>query len=358
MKALIFKISLACILAASISVCAYGYSGTMNYITDSGLIKGEAINPNETAENPPDEQNPAETQTTVPILTNHYNSVSGVISDIAYDGRNSSILLSGSQGGDIYYNISPEVLVYSLNSMEPISAGRLSKGRRVSVFYNVYTQAENFPMKLTPEVIVLHDNEQAALVKVDYFDDTGLSSDKRLKLNRNEEMLVVAKDSKIRSFDDLRDKNLLVFYDISTLSPSTQAPPMKVVILGSEVLKQRTTVAVEPENIPEEAAHPEETAETERDILFRNLEGYILTRGESRYIPLYKVAETMGWDLQWNGDTKLVTLHVADSSSYTLINGLSEYQYNSEAGFFENAPFIYDSRTYVEEAFLERLISQ
>jgi len=207
-------------------------------------------------------------------------------------------------------------------------------------------------------VIVLHDNEQAALVKVDYFDDTGLSSDNRLKLNRNEEMLVVAKDSKIRSFDDLRDKNLLVFYDISTLSPSTQAPPMKVVILGSEVLKQRTTVAVEPENIPEEAAHPEETAETERDILFRNLEGYILTRGESRYIPLYKVAETMGWDLQWNGDTKLVTLHVADSSSYTLINGLSEYQYNSEAGFFENAPFIYDSRTYVEEAFLERLISQ
>jgi len=357
MRALITKVLLPCVLAASFNVCAFGYSGVMNYITDSGLVTGEPLGFDEENRDLPDE-NPAEqSETAIPILTNHYNSVRGSISDIVYDEKNIIISLSGA--GNVHYNISPDVLIYSLNAMEPISAGRLSKGREVSVFYNVYTPVSQQPAGLTPEVLVLHDNEQAAMVKVDYFDESGLSSDKTLRLNRNEEMLVVAKDSKTRMFDDLRDKNLLVFYDISTLSPSAQAPPIKVVILGSEVLKQRSSdigEQNEEEILQEELT--EEPVEGIRDILSRNLEGYAINRGEVRYVPLYKAAETLGYDLQWDEAARLVTIYMPDGKSYTFVNGSQEYGYNGERAYFTNAPFISDSRTYVDEAFIEKIIME
>ena len=353
MKALIAKILLVCVLAASFSVSAFGASGVMNYVTERGLVAGEAV---EDEDNSEDEEPANETGAAVPILTNHYNSVSGTISEIIYDGKNTVLLLSGTQN-DIYYNITPDVLVYSLNAMEPISAGRLSKGRRVSVFYNVYNEAAGFPATLTPEVLVLHDNEQASLVKVDYFDDTALSSDRKLKLNRNEEMLIVSGNSRIANFDELKNKNLLVFYDVSTLSPSAQAPPMKVVILGSEVLRQKTAAEdlAEPEDMPDESPLPEEIYESERDILVRNLEGYAITRGEIRYVPLYKLAETMGFDLAWNDAIKQVTIYTNNEASYTITNGLLEYSQGGEKLYFTNAPFISDSRVYVEEKFLENL---
>jgi len=298
----------------------------------------------------------------LPPLENHYIHVEGTISDVSTDG--SRRILVEREDGDIYYNISDETLIYSMNSMDRVNADRLTEGRRVSVFYNVYTpQTMSLPPQVNPEVIVLNDSEETTFVKVDYFNEDLLSSDNALKLSRTEEMTITGFDNRLKTFDEARDHNLLVFYTTRDNSLSNQLSPVKVVVLNSAVLSDAGQIEVtEPETEAEEETgteeNNEETAEpeamTKEQILAQLNEEDFITREETRFVALYRIAEITGFELEWDANTGLITLRRPGSpASYTINNDASEYGYNRAMMYFTHAPFIMNDRTYVEEAFLD-----
>ncbi|MDR2898881.1 MAG: copper amine oxidase N-terminal domain-containing protein [Clostridiales bacterium] len=294
--------------------------------------------------------------------SSHYISVSGTISEMDNTSVVNRILVDGDNGGT-FFNIGSDTLVYSLNSFERVSGDLLAQGQSVSVFYNVTTpQTLSFPPMINPEIIVIHDSEEMAFAKVDYFNEDLISSDNTLKLNLSEEVLVVGQDNSIRNFGDASDKNLLVFYDITTRSIPAQTAPIKIVILDSPVVFPPNPVTPalpteEPKPQPEE---PSEDVNSPADdvILALGDEDFVTVNGV-RFVPLYKLAEILGYELEWNPNTAQITMRKpGTSAAYTLLNGNTEYGFNRAMFRFTNAPFIQDGRTYVEESFIDVLVQE
>ncbi|MDL2248179.1 hypothetical protein LJB89_00580 [Tyzzerella sp. OttesenSCG-928-J15] len=361
MKFSFLKFILPLGLAISMSIPVFANFSVFDYsLVDTGIEANETIEGEEEAET-----EAAPEPVTLAPLENHYIRFDGTVTESA--AADKRILVESEAAGSIYYNISGETLVYSLNSMEPVNFDKISAGRKVSVFYNVYTpQAMSLPPQVTPEVIVLYDNEETAFVKVDYFDENGLSSDKTLKLNTGEEMLITGTDNRLKTFDDARERNLLVFYSTGTRSMLSQTPPMKIVILNSPVISGNNIQIVEPETTTEEP-QPEETLpegteentiqHTKESVLAQLSTEDIITKDETRYVALYKLAEILDYQLEWDSETAIITLRkTGGAESYTIKNDTAEYGYNRAMLHFAKPPFIANSRTYVEETFIDVIV--
>ena len=186
-----------------------------------------------------------------------------------------------------------------------------------------------YPATVTPELVIVKDEDVFGDVKVGKFDEEFLSLDKTLKLNIADETILLNQQGEVIEKQDLHGKELVVFYTTTMESLPPQTVPSKIIAL---------------DYVTDEMAKVQEIIAADHYM-----------KDGVRMIPLRKVAEQLGYTVQsqpkMNG--ALVTLK---NRSFTITRGNKTYGYNKSIRSFEVAPELIDMKTYVSEDFLELLI--
>jgi hypothetical protein len=161
----------------------------------------------------------------------NYLSFAGTITDIRGDEEQRAISVQDENNTDnsIVFNLSDDVLLLDANSREVLKDG-FAVGQKVTAYY-----PENTPMALslppitTPKVIVLNSEVVPGFVHVATFDETLTSSDGQLKLNISTKTKVT--DVEGNPVTTLANRDLVVFYTISTRSIPAQTTPERIFVI-------------------------------------------------------------------------------------------------------------------------------
>ncbi len=161
----------------------------------------------------------------------NYLSFAGTITDIRGDEEQRAISVQDENNTDnsIVFNLSDDVLLLDANSREVLKDG-FAVGQKVTAYY-----PENTPMALslppitTPKVIVLNSEVVPGFVHVATFDETLTSSDGQLKLNISTKTKVT--DGEGNPVTTLANRDLVVFYTISTRSIPAQTTPERIFVI-------------------------------------------------------------------------------------------------------------------------------
>lgn len=189
-----------------------------------------------------------------------------------------------------------------------------------------------YPPQFNPDVVIV-ETKEAGFVEVDYFFENLTNTYKMLKLNigGNTELLNT-KGEKV-SAKDLKEKNLVVFYTVSTKSIPAQTTPSKVIVLDEE--SGNTT---------------ENTVDAEiAEIIATD---YYEVDG-TKMVPLRLIAEKLGYKVESTGKGAIVS---KGNLSYTITRGEKMFGYNKALRPLRAAPALLEGKTYVPVEFVEEYL--
>lgn len=206
---------------------------------------------------------------------------------------------------------------------------KMKKGDKVSA----YTHAEKpmimiYPPQYTPDVVIV-ENDEANTAVVGIFDDELVDPYLKLQLSVDEGAdISSASGDKVKA-NDLKGKDLLVFYKEATRSIPAQTTPEKVVILDVNAVDEDATI--------------EQMIEDDHYMV----EGV-------KMVPLRLLAEKLGYVVDSTGVGAVVS---KGAPSYTITRGQKEYGYNKSLLKFEAAPELLEpKKTYVPVEFIEEMM--
>lgn len=240
----------------------------------------------------------------------------------------------------INYITNENTLVYTSKG-EKKALADVKKDSVITVFTGSYTPA---PLIMPPQyeanVIIINDEEEVGSVNVDTYLKDGeklINAANSLELNIGETTEIVDTEENKVEADELANKDLIVFYTITTRSIPAQTPPEKVVVIGeNEVALKNINAANEPEETqapettaapevtadPEATAAPEVTAEPEATqapvdyskvinvkVKEESLDYVYIKEDGTLMLPLRKITETLGMTVDWDGETRTVILN-------------------------------------------------
>ncbi|MFF2753775.1 stalk domain-containing protein [Psychrobacillus sp. NPDC058041] len=266
--------------------------------------------------------------------TTNYMKFSGIIKGIAtQDGK--AILTVDTEEKEpqtTIFTITDNTLLFNSGTTKTVKKETFKKGQRLDAYYDKNKpMILIYPAQITPELVIVQDEEKLGTVKVSKFDDEFLSLDKELKLNIGKETLLVnEKGEKIKQ-EDLKGKELVVFYTIMTMSIPAQTPPSKIVAINylSPGMKEVLNII-------------------EMDHFIQN---------GTKMIPLSKVAEQLGYEVKTNSKRFSTTLSLGNST-IKVTRGKKTYSYNKSIQQFKEKPVIKNNKIYVSEDILELLNQQ
>lgn len=260
-------------------------------------------------------------------------SFRGEITELSETDESLMILVEDKNGdffNAIYSYVGEDTPLISEKDMEIVNKENIEVGMNVSIFYHRMTpMTMSLPPHVWPYAVIIHEeSEYTALV--DYFDSNLLSSDGSLILNISEETIIVDKDGESLEELDIYERDLVVFTNIVLLSYPGQTSPHKIIVM--------------PEREDNEI---KENYITLREELISK-EGLTL-------IPLRMVAESLGFDVLWNGENRTVeTLKDNNWSSLTI--GENAYSFGRMFLKLEKEPVIINNKTYVPLSFAEEVL--
>ncbi|MDR7869734.1 MAG: stalk domain-containing protein [Tissierellaceae bacterium] len=233
-------------------------------------------------------------------------------------------------------HISDDVVLLDEETMGLISVEDLEEGMEVSIYYDKETiMLMSYPPQLGPDVIVVKSDDVDLNIKIDKFDEELTSDDNNLKLNIDEDVkLIDLKGEKIEK-EDLANKDLVVFYTISTRSIPAQATPKKIIAIRNHEVKifdylNLNDVKFELDN-----------------KMYKNDDGELM-------VPLRQIAEALGYEVEWANETKSVNI-TKEGYASSLTIGENEYQYYDML-LELTAPELTESKTYVPVSFIEDIL--
>ena len=169
-----------------------------------------------------------------------------------------------------------------------------------------------YPAQITPELFFVMDEEEPVSVKVGKFDEDFLSLDKELKLNIGEKTTLLNQQGEKIEMAELKGKELVVFYSITTMSLPPQTPPTKI-------------IALDPLT-DEETVEEEENQEFRRQF-WTMIENDHYVKDGIKMIPLRKVAEELGYFVLSQPKTNGAFL-TKGNLSFTITRGEKSYGFN------------------------------
>lgn len=190
-----------------------------------------------------------------------------------------------------------------------------------------------YPPQFNPDVVIV-ETKEAGFVEVDYFFENLTNTYEMLKLNIGENTeLLNTKGEKV-SAKDLKEKNLVVFYTVSTKSIPAQTTPSKVIVLDEE--SGNTT---------------ENTVDAEiAEIIATD---YYEVDG-TKMVPLRLIAEKLGYKVESTGKGAIVS---KGNLSYTITRGEKMFGYNKALRPLHTAPALFEgNKTYVPVEFVEEYL--
>jgi len=277
-----------------------------------------------------DDKQPQEANTGKEENTTNYMKFTGIIQEIEKDGKETRLTLESDKGLIMILRINDNTLQFNSGTTKQIKIANLKKGAKIEAYYDKNKpMILIYPATVTPEVVILKDENIHGEVKIAKFDKKFLSLDNKLKLNiAKDTILLNQQGEKIREID-LHGKELAIFYSATTKSIPPQTTPTKIIVLDyltDEMVKLQEIIEVD----------------------------HYMKKGK-KMIPLRKVAEHLGYHVLSQPKLNGVLLRL-DNSSFTIKRGDKMYGFNKSVVKFEVAPELKGMKTYVSEDFLELLI--
>lgn len=208
-----------------------------------------------------------------------YISNTGKITEVADTEDGNKVFTMDNENGGLRFVVAPTTTIVDRETGSVITADKLTEGMEVAVIYGA-----NAPMGMSippymGQVTTVVANADKGSISVGHFNDDLLNEKDLLQLNISEKTTIrtTLGTKSILSADDVKGKDAVVFYDITTRSIPAQTTPSLVLLL--EEREAVTEVAVDTKSI--EA--PEMVA-------------------------LRDAAEAKGYSVKWQGKTAPVVL--------------------------------------------------
>lgn len=283
------------------------------------------------------------------VAENEYFKFEGKIEKINKDEKSFSILVKVNdedEYGMVFY-IGEKVALVSDKTQDFIDKDSLKEGMSIVAFYNKNTPMTlSLPGQLTPDVLVVKENEEPVSIHVDKFNKELISSDKRLKLNLDDKVVIVDEDGKILEDRNLEDKDLIVFYTVSTKSIPAQTIPEKVIVMAEDKVEEDVEQASEIKVLDKMNINEKEVTLT--NLAYKNKDGVIM-------IPLRQIAEILGYEVKWNNETQSAEL--TKGAQWTNVKvGEDNYNFAKMLVKLGAAPELKDSKTFVPFTLLEEVL--
>lgn len=253
------------------------------------------------------------------------------------------------------FHISEDVFLLSDKTMDKVEADYLEKGMKVLVYYKANTpMTMSLPPQATPDGIVVRENKNSRSIKVSKFDDELVSLDNKLKLNIQEDTIIVDKNGEKLEKEDLKGKDLLVFYSVTTRSIPAQTSPHTVIVLNNETdedLELEEDITVFDKILIDK--EEEKTVKVLENVIYKN-ENNVLV------IPLREVGEALGYEVKWNGEKRSTELIKGAQWTAVAIGegtvGEDNYNFAKMIVKLGTPPVLKDSTTYVPVNFIEEVL--
>lgn len=197
-----------------------------------------------------------------------------------------------------------------------------------------------YPPQYSPPVVIVEKKDVVGFVKVAQFDENFLSDDGQLKLNLQEDSIIVNAKGEPIAAKDLKNYSAIVFYGATTRSIPPQTSPEKIVVFP----KLEDAYEVEP-------LQPAPKPTIDLDAIIGN---DVKTVNGKKMIPLRKVAEQLGYQVDAKGKSIVVS---KGAVSYNLTRGEKAYGNYRATFLFDVAPALLEkNKTYVQYEFAEQLL--
>lgn len=251
----------------------------------------------------------------------------------------------------VNYTILENTLVFNSKG-EKKEVKDIEKDADITVFTNSYSPAPLImPPQYQADVIIINDGEEIGSVNVDTYIADGerlINAVNSLVLNIGETTKIVDKDGKEVKADELKNKDLVVFYTITTRSIPAQTTPEKVVVLGenetalAQIAAAQNVTAETPTPAPVET--PEISSATAVVVGNKTVTN-IYSKDDVLMVPLREIAEELGFTVEWDGNLRAVILN---GGMYSLKIGENSYVKGKMMPVeLKAAPEIKDDLTYV-----------
>ena len=269
----------------------------------------------------------------------NYIEFSGKITEVNKDGKNTFILVANDNkdGFNELRVVLGDSVLLSDKTMDLAQEDLLKKDVKVSVFYNKNTPMTlSLPPMISPDAIVIKETEEPTSVMVDKFDDKLLNEKGDLYLLVSEKTNIIDVEGNKMTKADLANRDLVVFYSIVLESYPGQTNPDKVIVLPiKEEIEEETPVEV-------------------KEVILNKQLVSINDKGVTM-IPLRYVAEELGYEVKWNGETKSVEITKGPQWSLVTI-GEDNYNFAKMRIKMGTAPIIINGSTFVPLNFAEEVL--
>lgn len=283
----------------------------------------------------------------IDIQQPEYINFEGKITEINHGDNTFSIKVMSDEKdpyNGMVFHINEKVVLLNDETKDFVSKDTLKKGDLVSGYYGKDTiMALSMPPQLSPDVIIVKESKEPSFIKVDKFNKELVSSDNQLKINQSEDTIIVDKDGNKVEKENIVDKDLIVFYTISTRSIPAQTTPEKIVVMDKEdEVVDKFEIKILDKMIIEEKEI------TLDKFIYENEKGVMM-------IPLRQIAETLEYKVTWNNETRAAEL--TKGAQWTSVKvGEDNYNFAKMLVKLGTAPEIKDSTTYVPFDFLNEVL--
>lgn len=211
-----------------------------------------------------------------------YISNTGKITEVADTEDGNKVFTMDNENGGLRFVVAPTTTIVDRETGSVITADNLTEGMEVAVIYSAMAPMGMSMPPYMGQVTAVVANADKGFISVGHFNDDLLNEKDLLQLNMAEStnILTTLGTRSILGADDVKGKDAVVFYDVTTRSIPAQTTPSFVLLLEErEAVTEETETAVDAKS----AEAPEMVA-------------------------LRDAAEAKGYSVKWQGKTAPVVL--------------------------------------------------
>ena len=162
----------------------------------------------------------------------------GVIQEIEKEEAGIRVTIENEDKMITILRINEDSLLFNSGTTKSLKPAELKKGATIAAYYDKNKpMILIYPTTVTPEIVVVNNEEVFGEVKVSQFDKEFLSLDGELKLNIGKDTPLFNQQGKAIELKELNGKELMVFYSITTRSLPAQTTPTKIIALDNATVE-------------------------------------------------------------------------------------------------------------------------
>ena len=235
-------------------------------------------------------------------------------------------ILVGSKIEGTRFIVKPNTQVINVETLQFMDVSEIKVGMKLEVVLNKNTpMTMSLPAICTEQVAILVSSEKKQ-VEVGYFNEELINEANTLKLNIEKDTMIQNDKGERRIFDaeDIKNKDAIVIYTTTTRSIPAQTTPEFVMIL----------------DLQNEATQEGQTTEEVKS------EAEAKTAVVDAYQSVREVADTLGYEVKWDNETKTATLTKEDQVLQVTV-GEKQYICNEQVYTIEEAAKLHENTLYI-----------